>query len=203
MKILSFLLALHLLLLVCAASAGEGMEVTIHSGWSFLNADHREPSFFGIRTTVESSPLFGVKAGYYLNDRFEAEGQFAIAPSHNVITDNSFVCPPGQVCPLFELPFFHRERNMVSYQYGGSFVYNFTRGDARPFASFGVGGVSSHVDDVTRTEFAMQAGGGVKFYFQKLGLRFEVIDQIIPDYSLTGRTEHDVQVQYGVMFSLH
>lgn len=202
MRILILLLSLHLLLFVCAARAGEGMEITVYSGWSFLNADHQAESIFGFRTTVEGSPLFGVKAGYYVTDRFEAEGQFAVAPGHNVITDNSFICPPGKVCPLIELPFFHRERNMVSYQYGGSFVYNITQGNTRPFATFGVGLISSNVDDVTRTDFAMQAGGGVKFYLRKIGLRFEVIDQIVPDFALTGDTEHDVQVHYGIIIPL-
>lgn len=212
MKKILFVLVLHLLLFGSLSLAND-FEITVHSGWSFLNVDQRVPncflcrsdSFFGVTTTVDSSPLIGTKAGYYLNDHAEVEGQFAVSPSHRVVSDNSFVCPPDQICPLSAIafPFFHVEQNMVVYQYGGSFVYNFTHSNVRPFASFGVGGVSSDVDGSTLHDFALQVGGGAKFYFSRLGLRFEVLDQVIPSYALTSKTQHDVQVQYGVVFLLH
>lgn len=213
MKRILYLAVLLAFLAPCAwADGGHDIEVTVHSGWSFIDVEKRDPiclvcefPFFENTTTVNNSPLFGFKAGVYLSSHAEVEGRFSVSPNHNVITDNSFICPPGQICPLRDLyfPFYHLERNMVAYNYGGNFIYNFTTSDVRPFVTFGVGGVSSDVDQFTSHDFALQYGGGAKFYFGRAGLRLEVVDQLIPNYFLTSKTQHDVQVQYGIVIRLH
>jgi hypothetical protein len=210
MKRTIILVGLVLMLAATVVHADERLEITVHSGWSLMDIERKDPlclaceDFFAVTTTVEGSPIFGTKAGYYLNRNTEVEGYFAVAPGHDAITDNSFECPPGRICPLADLyyPFFHIERNLISYQYGGSLIYNFTNSSIRPFASFGLGGVSSDVDQITHHDFTFQFGGGAKFYFGNIGLRIEVLDQVIPDNTITGDTEHEMQVQYGIVFGL-
>jgi hypothetical protein len=200
-----------LALLACAgfACASESrLEVTVHSGWSFLMAEEEMPAcpyckthWLTFTTTLESSPLFGVKAAYYLTGRAGVEARFAIAPNHDVTVGSLFVCPPGFSCPK-NLVLTRVERNMVRYDYGGSFVYNITGGTARPFLAVGIGGIVSDVQPQLRNDLAFQAGGGIKLYFQNIGLRLEVADQMIPYFLGRGKLRHDVQIQYGFFLRL-
>ena len=137
----------------------------------------------------------------------EVEGSFVIAPDHELTETNTFFCPPGVICPLNNqtplfIPFFLRQSNVVTYQYDGNFVYNFAKNDLRPFVTFGIGGMTSVLSSANRTDFAINFGGGAKFYFNKIGIRAEINDHVVPDYFLTGKTEHDLQVQYGFIFRL-
>jgi hypothetical protein len=201
-----------------ADSPARSTEMTIFSGWSFLNAKQEVevcpfcyyypyPSPISV-TEVKQSVLFGFKAGYYINNNFEVEGGFGLAPNHNVQTNyNSIICTPDQPCPLYETdlfpyPYPESPENLVSYQYEGNFVYNLTGGDVRPFVTFGVGGVSSDFQNSVRNNFALNFGGGAKFYFKHAGIRLEVNDHVLPSYFLNDKTEHDLQIQYGFIFRL-
>ena len=208
--------------IILLAQGNDGkMEITIHSGFSFLDADERVetppciicrdappfPFVFVNEKSMNGSFLFGVKAGYYLNQKMEVEGAFAIAPNHEVTEINDIFCPPGELCPLIDeipllIPSFLNQTNAVSYQYDANFVYNFTETNVKPFVTFGIGAVTTDLLLENQTDFALNFGGGAKFYFKNLGLRVEVNDHVMPDYFLTGKTEHDVQVQYGFLFRL-
>lgn len=202
-------------------------EVTVFSGWSFINVDRDDavctfcfggidpplgeafPSFFiRTRNEVGDSLLFGAKFGYFLNDRSEIEGTFAIAPNHDVRIEQTVVCPDGEICPLqtILLPDFFFNENLIAYHYEANFLYHLTESKTRPYLTFGIGGISSDVGNNTgdnlRTDLAFNFGGGVKFYFERLAFRLEVNDHVIPDYFFTGETEHDVQLQYGILFRL-
>jgi hypothetical protein len=218
---LFYLMFLMLFLAIPLLSFGQNpdgdLEVTIYSGWSFLNFEEETSlcrfcelainpriPFFETRRQVNGSFLFGVKAGYYLTDRAEVEGNFAIAPSHDIRIESFVNCPPGELCPL--LPDFLFSDNLVAYHYDGNFTYNLTDDKVRPFLTFGVGGVSSdpgnNFGENSQTDFVLNFGGGAKFYFDKIALRFEVNDHVIPNYFFSKKTEHDLQVQYGFVFKL-
>ncbi|PWT92124.1 MAG: hypothetical protein C5B54_04070, partial [Acidobacteria bacterium] len=99
-------------------------------------------------------------------------------------------------------PIFFSEGNAVSYDYDGNFVYNITHGNVRPYVTVGIGGVSTDAEQNSKTNFAFNYGGGAKFLFKNIGVRFEVNDHLTPNHWLTGKTEHDLQIQYGFLFGL-
>jgi hypothetical protein len=192
-------------------------EVTVNSGWAFSNAEIRvapcifcrDPIIgavppFTTTTEADNSPVFGVKVAYFFNNRAGIEGIFSIAPNYTVNTSTTIECPPGSdVCPLILLPNFLFERNMVVYQYDANFVYNLFTGDVEPYVTIGVGGMSSDLDNAVQSDFVVNYGGGAKFWFNNLGLRFEVNDHVIPNYFLTDKTEHNIQLHYGFLFKLN
>lgn len=210
-----------LILMLCtsfcfADSSNFQSEVTIYSGVSFLEVDSDAPVpciycevLFGpidytLTQSVDSTFLFGAKVGRYIHKNIEVEGNFSIGPSRDVTITNNYFCPPGDVCPLpadeLYYPIFFEEQNAVTYYYDGNFVYNFHAGSITPFFSIGLGGVSTNVHPETVHDFALLFGGGAKFYFDHVGLRFELVDRVLTNYFLTDDTEHDLQVQYGVLF---
>lgn len=185
-------------------------EITIHSGWSFLEAENSYnpcpmclyPYISDITTTLHNSMMFGFKGGYFLNRNMEIETAFAISPAHRLEGTTFPFCLPELPCPAIAFPYYLVDTRAVAYQYDGNFVYNAAKGSAIPFATFGIGGVSTAVNGATHNDFAFNFGGGAKFYFGNVGVRMEVNDHVIPDYFLNGKTEHDVQVQYGFVFRL-
>jgi Outer membrane protein beta-barrel domain len=202
--------AVLLLISATVVLHADNVEITIQSGWSFSNADLEfGPCFeclsilppFITTTTVDDSVIIGIKTAYFLNQRSAIEGSFSVAPSHSVNTQSRIFCRDGP-CPLIAIPDFLFERNMVVYQYDANFVYNLLTNDVQPYITIGVGGVSSDLDNDVRHDFAINYGGGAKFWFKKVALRFEVNDHVIPDYFLTNKTEHNLQIQYGFTFKL-
>ena len=194
-------------------------EITIYSGISFLEAEREitppcilcdlpaRPGILPIFTKVsfESGFLFGFKVGHYLNSNVEVEGNFAIGPSQEVITDTFDFCPPD-LCLLpqgdLPFPFLQAEESGVSYYYDGNFVYNFPFKNITPYATVGIGGISTDIQENTRSDVSFNFGAGVKSYFKQIGIRFEVNDHVIPDHFISDDTEHDLQLQYGVTFRL-
>ena len=207
-------IALLALPLLAFGDDEHGTEITIYSGISFPNLDvESQPCIFcagpfpvdvivplTTTTSLGHSFLFGVKAGVYLNPNIQLEGNFGIAPHQEFRQVSGIFCPPGQICPL--IPVFLYQQNVVSYFYDGDFVYNFMKGNVRPFAEVGLGATSANVRDTTSTDFTLVYGGGAKFYFRNFGFRFEVNDHLTPNNFLTKDTEHYVQVQYGFLFRL-
>ena len=199
-----------------SAEADGGTELTIYSGISFLEserdvfpeilADLRSPIDFHFQSSFDSGFLFGFKAGHYLNENVEVEGNFAIAPNQELRTESFFECPVGEICPLTGLelfpPFFFEERNGVSYYYDGNLVYNFDYRNLTPFVTVGIGGITNDFELENHTDFSLNFGGGAKFYFGRVGIRIEVNDHVIPDHFLTEETEHDLQVHYGFLVRL-
>ena len=212
--VLAALLTLTLSVVLSAETAKGSTEITVYSGWSFLDADYSfnlcpeclGPIDYTIHSTLESSVLFGFKGGVYLNHSMQVEGNFGLAPGRDLGQQNNLVCIPELPCPAGDVviyfPGYFTDSNAVSYHYSGNFVYNLETSGVTPFFTFGVGGISTDTIADTETDFAINLGAGAKFYFEKVGLRFEVNDHVIPDHFLTGKTEHDIQVQYGFIFRL-
>jgi hypothetical protein len=73
----------------------------------------------------------------------------------------------------------------------------------RPFLSAGIGAVTYDIPDDTNTDLAFDVGAGVRLGLSEhVGARLEVLDRIVIDHFLSGRTEHDVHVRAGVTFRL-
>ncbi|MCI0443317.1 porin family protein [bacterium] len=202
------IVAVLLLISSAVVVRADNVEITIHSGWSFNTADFEiQPCFlclsilppFTSTTSVDSSISIGIKTAYFLNSRSAIEGSFEVSPNHDVITERRVFCRQ-EPCPA--LPDFLFERNMVVYQYDANFLYTVLTGDVQPYFTIGVGGVASDLDNDVKNNFAFNYGGGAKFRFKKVGLRFEFNDHVIPDYFLSNKTAHDLQIQYGFFFRL-
>ena len=188
-------------------------ELTVYSGISFLDVEDVNgpcleclyilPPFIET-STLEGGFIIGFKFGYYLNENVEVEGNFSIAPNQDFTFESSIFCP-GVPCPLSQdefAPVIFIEKNAVSYDYGGNLVYNFNQEKVTPFVTAGIGGLSTDLGDETHNDFVFNFGGGAKFNFKNVGVRFEINDHVIPDHFLTAKTEHDLQVQYGFFFRL-
>ncbi len=188
-------------------------ELTIFTGISFLEIQNVNgpcleclsplPPFIETNT-LDSGILIGFKFGYYLNETVEVEGNFSVAPNQDFTFETSIFCP-AEPCPLTGdefAPLIFFKKNAVSYSYNGNLVYNFNRKTVTPFVTAGIGGLSTDLGEETRSDLVFNFGGGAKFYFKNVGVRFELNDQVIPDHFLSGKTEHDLQVQYGFFFRL-
>jgi len=207
---------LVILLSSCVLQAQESFkksEITIYSGISFLGVeDVTEPCLvclsplpaFIQTSTLDSGFLIGFKFGYYLNENVEVEGNFSVAPNQDFTFESSIPCR-DEPCPLIGdviAPVTFFEKNAVAYSYSGNLVYNFNHKTVTPFVTAGIGGVSTDLQDEVHSDFVFNFGGGTKFHFKNVGVRFELNDQVIPDHFLSGKTEHDLQVQYGFFFRL-
>jgi hypothetical protein len=211
---------------LCIAGPGGDVEVTILSGWSFLDVEKENPAdwlcdwpvqvpeglpFYcggSSTTTVGDSFLIGFKGGYYLNDHVEIEGGFQISPNHKMETSSTWrwYCPPDLVCPMpgdVWFPYYYDRQNLVGYQYDANFVYNLLKDNVRPFVTVGIGGLSTDMENEVRNNFTLNFGAGAKFYFKRAGIRFEVNDHLIPNYFLTGDAKHNLQILYGFLFRVN
>jgi hypothetical protein len=87
--------------------------------------------------------------------------------------------------------------SLTSYHLDGALRYDLLRSDVRPFLSLGAGHI--WYDGGTGGDWALNVGAGVHLRLaQRAYARMDAIDHIIPDATLTRRTEHDVQVRVGV-----
>jgi hypothetical protein len=69
----------------------------------------------------------------------------------------------------------------------------------RPVLVFGAGGVSWSGSERTETDFELRFGAGLKILFGKVGARIDVIDHLVLDHFLSGKSEHDIQVTAGLL----
>ena len=188
-------------------------EITIYSGISFLDVeDVTEPCLLCLSplpaliqtSTLDGGFLIGFKFGYYLNETVEVEGNFSVAPNQDFTLQSSIFCP-AEPCPLMQgefAPVIFFEKRAVSYAYNGNLVYNLNGKTVTPFVTAGIGGMSTDLQEEVHSDFVFNFGGGTKFHFKNVGVRFELNDQVIPDHFLSGKTEHDLQIQYGFFFRL-
>lgn len=217
MKFFSVIVTLWLLCSSCFAEDNEHpVEITIYSGVSFAGMEDTSPCIFCLDADIPfplpifvqqkrhlgNGVLIGIKGAYFLNRHIALEGNFGISPNQKLTSETTFECPPGFVCPALGFPFTFFERNTVAYVYDGNFIYHFLDQNVRPFLSAGIGGISTDVNSDIFTNFTLNFGGGLKYYFRNLGMRFEISDHVITNHWLTDETEHNLQVQYGLLFRL-
>ncbi len=198
------------------AQAHQGQaEITFYGAGSILNVSREGPRcefcifnvdvvppFLRFRQSLASSIMFGLKVAYYATDRVAVEGNFAISPNHKFVRELKVNCPPGKFCVQVptELADFHQEEDIVAYHYDINVAYHFTTHDVRPYFVLGIGGVSYDIPGGFETNFAFNAGIGLKLYVNRIGLRVEINEHIIPDHFLSEKTVANTQFQFGFIF---
>jgi hypothetical protein len=92
-----------------------------------------------------------------------------------------------------------RARDVTAWQYGAGLAYEITGGDVRPFVTLGAGAATWDNAQRAETDFELRFGGGLKILFGHVGARVDVVDHLVLDQFLTGKTEHDVQATAGLL----
>jgi hypothetical protein len=157
-----------------------------------------------VRRSIGSSAEFGVRFGRYLSSRLAVEGDFAVAPGHDLTGRFEYRCPRDVFCIAGALPaLFVPDRlttdRVVAWHYGGGFAFDLLGGDVRPAVIGGLGAVTYDLTGRTDTDLTVRLGAAIKGYFGRLGARLEVVDHVVPSHFLTGSTEHDVHARAGII----
>lgn len=167
---------------------------------------------------LSRSAEFGVRYGRAVTNRVSVEVDFSVAPSQDLEERVIFGCPPPLVCiagpdASLWVPDILRTRSFVAYHYGGGVRLALADGPIRPSVVGGLGAVTwdgagaSHVvgrlagitdTEVRETRLAIRIGGAVAATVGSMAVHLEVLDVIVADHFVTGRTEHDVHVRAGV-----
>ena len=161
-------------------------------------------------TSIGNSALFGFRYSRYLKDRLAVEADLQIAPTHDVgVTGELCVsgrCFGGDALPGFPgsgRPEFDVRRSagrrITGWHYGGALAYDITGGDVRPVVVLGAGGVSWSGSGRTETDFVLRFGAGLKILFGRVGARVDVIDHLVLDHFVSGKSEHDIHVTAGLL----
>lgn len=162
------------------------------------------------RTELGNSPVFGVRYSRYLKGRLAVEADLEVAPTHTLDTGGE-LCLQGRCFGPGDRPGFPggapqrfdiaRDvgRQVTAWHYGGGLAYDITGGDVRPVLVFGAGGVTWSGASRSETSFELRFGVGLKVLFGSLGLRVDVIDHLILDHFVSGKSEHDLQATVGFL----
>jgi len=181
------------------------------------------------RTSLGGSGVFGARYSRYLKSRLAVEADLSVAPGHHQKTSGAvclsgghcigggdvegfmgslasmgprgwFAGPGGR----FDVPgggfeMALRGQSVTAWQYGAGLAYDLMKGNVRPLVTLGAGAVTWSGAQQTATNFELRLGAGLKVLFGKLGGRLDVVDHVVFDQYLTGRTENDVQVTAGFL----
>ena len=162
-------------------------------------------------TSLGNSVVFGARYSRYVKDRLAVEADISVGPSHDLE-------PAGELC--FEGRCFGggdfdrfpirppggdlgrwRGQSVTAWQYGGGLAYDITGGDVRPVIVFGAGGATWSGTGRTETDFELRFGAGLKILFGRVGARVDVIDHLVLDHFLSGKSEHNLHVTAGLLVS--
>jgi hypothetical protein len=158
------------------------------------------------QTSLGSSALFGARYSRAIKDRLALEADLAIAPSHSLETRGSGCI--GDLCFDRTSPARDGEgrigrgfgdRNVTAWHYGAGLAYEITGGDLRPLLILGAGAVTWDGAREAETDFVFRFGAGLKILFGRVGARVDVVDHLVLDQFLTGKTEHDVHATAGLL----
>jgi hypothetical protein len=158
------------------------------------------------RSGIGQSGLFGARYSRAIKDRLDLEADLAVAPGHSLETRGSGCV--GDLC--FDAGRAARGRDgrafagfgdsdVTAWQYGAGLAYEITQGDVQPLVILGAGAVTWDGARGAGTDFELRFGAGLKMYFGRVGARVDVVDHLVLDQFLTGRTEHDVHATAGLL----
>ena len=158
-------------------------------------------------TSLGSSVLFGARYSRLIKDRLAVEADLTIAPSHDLEARGS-ACVAGRCVGSemgggrggdgrFEADF--GGRNVTAWHYGAGLAYELTGGDVRPIVILGAGGVTWDGARADGTDFVFRFGAGLKILFGRVGARVDVVDHLVLDQFVSGKTEHDVHATAGLL----
>jgi hypothetical protein len=161
------------------------------------------------RTGIGNSAVFGARYSRYLKDRLAVEADLSVGPGHDITADGE-LCLEGRCfgggdldLPGFRPPeggFTSRGgRRVTAWQYGAGLAYDIVGGDVRPVIVFGAGGATWSGSGRTETDFELRFGAGLKILFGRLGARVDVIDHLVLDHFLSGKSEHNIHVTAGFL----
>jgi hypothetical protein len=157
--------------------------------------------------SLGSSALFGARYSRLIKDRLAVEADLTIAPGHELEARGS-ACVEGR-CVASE-PGGGRfmdgrfdvgtgDRNVTAWHYGAGLAYELTGGDVRPLVILGAGAVTWDGARADGTDFVFRFGAGLKILFGRVGARVDVVDHLVLDQFVSGKTEHDVHATAGLL----
>jgi hypothetical protein len=183
-------------------------------GFGFLRRSKPDPRelsllpFVRTSSSLDGSPEFGVRYGRALSDALVVEGDFSIAPGHDLTEIVEYGCPDGYAClanrdglgvgTLLFVPDRLTTARMVAYHYGGGIRLRRAWGSLTPSVSGGLGGLTYSGDRQSETQLAVRIGGALSAAGGSHNTTFEVLDVIVPDHFVTNRAAHDVHVRIGL-----
>jgi hypothetical protein len=198
--------SLVLILLATLARAGDRFEMTVFGGVSLLDVGRDQevfppclvpldppPSLIAPcgpifeRQSLGGSLVQGASFGYRVTPRAALAGIFSIAPSHHASPEN-----------------YGSDDSVVAYHFDAAFEYDLARpeGDVRPFLSLGAGRIEYRGDQALgddRGDWSLNVGLGSSFKAaERVRVRLEVVDHVVPDHALTRKTAHDVHILIGL-----
>jgi hypothetical protein len=158
------------------------------------------------RSGIGQSALFGARYSRAIKDRLDLEADLSIAPGHSLETRGSgcvggLCFDPGRAARGRDGRAFagFGDRDVTAWQYGAGLAYEITQGDVQPIVILGAGGVTWDGARGAGTDFELRFGAGLKMYFGRVGARVDVVDHLVLDQFLTGKTEHDVHATAGLL----
>lgn len=190
------------------------VSVENREGLGFLHRSRPDPAalsllpFFRTQSSLDGSAEFGARYGRRLTAALSVEGDFSVAPGHELTERIEYGCPDGYAClanrlegpagTLLYIPDFQTTERMVAYHYGGGVRLSHGWGSLTPSVSAGLGGVTLSGDDRQESRLAFRVGGALSAAVGSLNTSVELVDVIVPDHFVSGRVEHDVHLRLGL-----
>jgi opacity protein-like surface antigen len=151
-----------LLMLIAGAASAQSSEITIYAG-GFLGDSfiiRPAPLFDEVEAVFDDDFTAGFRYGYWFHPRLALEIGVGFTPS-SVLARGNAGGGGTNVSTIFDVNTYVMHANLV---------YRFTQGSFVPYVTAGVGAVHFDIDTArfgfltpSETDFALNAGGGVKF----------------------------------------
>ena len=196
------ILVLGFLLMVAAGQAqaqSQSSEITIYAGGflgdSFIISP--APLFDDVEAVFDDDFTAGFRYGYYFHPKFAFEIGVGFTPSSILATANAGGGNTN-VSTIFDVNTYVMHANLL---------HCFTRGSVVPYVTAGVGAVHFDINTAqfgfltpSETDFALNAGGGVKFrlheeYFLRLDAR---VYRMNPEFSEDDETAVFTEITGGI-----
>ncbi|TKJ28284.1 hypothetical protein CEE39_10195 [bacterium (candidate division B38) B3_B38] len=143
---------------------------------------------------IDSAYAVGFRLGYHIAPQWDLETSFRYSPTHLRI--KSTVSP-------WQQNFIYREwvDKLDAFSYHTNLTYYFVKKRVQPFLTAGMGGFTFSREATSRTNFAVNLGGGVKFHPKKrLRISFDIKDLIIFNQYLFEQTRNNLSLTLAAEF---
>jgi len=156
----------------------------------------------------------GVRFGYRVNPRATIEAAYRYAPSNRFARADFIILEDRRGIEVLRFPegpggrdnrgFFRTSfttQDVGSHGVTTNVLYHVTTGPFAPFFTAGLGAEIFDVgNDVTRTNFTWNLGGGIRYRLRSgLYARFDAREVFITDFFATRRTENAVELSLGLV----
>jgi len=145
---------------------------------------------------IDSGYTVGFRLGYHIAHLWDLETSFHYSPTHLRIRSSIFV-PTGQQNSIYQ-EWVHK---LDVLSFNTNLTYYFVQKRVQPFLTAGMGGVIFSRAETSRTNFAVNLGGGVKFHpKQRLRISFDIKDLIIFNQYLFLETRNNLALTLAAEF---